>query len=249
VPSGIFKFVKEGKSHKVNAINSENIATFSSNFTGIVLVSCLLIKHVSALSGKKRHKDIYETINIKSEKGSPTKTQSKKLIPMPFDSRNPTAIALGGVPTGVAMPPNEAANEAPIKSLFVRFSSLNSFDMPKIIGSIRATVAVFAKNMLIAQVVKRTEKIKIGVLLVGSLNKEFAIRCVNPLKEAAFEIKNTPIKRNIMSFPKDEAAFSGVRIPKRAARTGTSNAVTGRGSASVIHREIIKTHKAKLLEV
>jgi len=188
-------------------------------------------------------------MNISSENGSPTKTQSKKFIAIPLDSRNPTAIALGGVPTGVAIPPNDAAKEEPIRSLFVRFSSLNSFDTPKIIGSIRATVAVFEKNMLIAQVLSRSIKVKRGVLLVGSFKRELANLCVSPLDEAAFEIKNTPINRNIMSFPKEEAAFSGVSIPKREARIGTRSAVTGSGRASVIHREIIKTDSARLFEV
>ena len=147
------------------------------------------------------------------------------------------------------MPPNEAAKEDPIRSLFVRFSSLNSFDSPKIIGSIKATVAVFENTMLIAQGLRRRIKINIGVLLVGSFKSELTNLSVRPLKEAAFEIKNTPINKKIMSFPKEEAAFSGVSMPERTANIGTRSADTGRGIASVIHSEIMNTHNAILFEV
>lgn len=47
-----------------------------------------------------------------------------------------------------------------------------------------------------------------------------------------------------MSLPNDEAAFSGVRIPKRTAKTGIRSAVTGRGRSSEIQREIIKVERA-----
>ena len=167
--------------------------------------------------------------------------------PMPSSC---AAMALGGEPTSVPIPPMEALYATPRMAKGAVVLSLSAgmrSKRPITRGSIIAAVAVLDIHMERNAVAR-----KIRIRAIPRLPR--AIRRIFPASQVSIFCSwraparaNPPKNRKMVGSAKPDRAFAPGRIPMNMASTGTSREVTVTCRASVSHRMPIKVRTASPL--
>ncbi len=157
----------------------------------------------------------------------------------------PMPMRLGGVPTGVASPPMDAANEViSISPVAYRGSmaasvpgALSAARMESAMPNIMAVVAVLEIHAEIRAVATpKARRIRVGrAPTQGSESTAYATRRSRPWRKIPRARMNAPMKRNISGSANGaKTTFAGA-TPSTTHAAAPSRAVTGSGSASVTH--------------
>jgi hypothetical protein len=164
------------------------------------------------------------------------KGRKPRAVP-PCLPRTPRAIMFGGVPTGVAIPPSDAA--MPTISIRARGDSVDpaaasARTSPSAMGSIMAAVAVLLIHIEMPAVTRATAtRSRTGdAATPGAARMARAMRRSRPCTRSASARRKEPRKRKITGSPKGAKASRAPATPRKTASAGPSSDVTGSGTGS-----------------